>query len=241
MTEIIQELTVVIPAYNEEERIGASLADVFTYLEQHVTDFEVIVVDDGSCDSTAALTASLFSSRSGGRLIRLPQNRGKGAAVRTGILEATKGSVLVSDADFSTPIREVKKLHQYLDQYDVVIGSRMADGAELLRQQTWTRRSMGKIFNSLMRGMGLTGYRDTQCGFKLWRTPAARKVFNVGQVDGFAFDVEALLVAEQLGYRIREVGVRWSNSPQSKVRIIKDSLTMFKDALQIYWRIHRRR
>jgi dolichyl-phosphate beta-glucosyltransferase len=232
------ELSVVIPAYNEARRIGPSLRRVKDYLEAcyGAGGFEIIVVDDGSQDRTAAVVDQFAAGASEVSLIRLPHNRGKGAAVRAGMLAASGEAVLVSDADCSTPIEEVDgALTLLAEGTDVVIGSRAVVGSRLLVRQTRLRESLGRLFNLLLRTCLPIPYRDTQCGFKLFRREAARAVFQRAQIDGFAFDVEALLLARQLGYTVREMPVRWINDPESKVTLLRHPAQMLADL----WRLRR--
>ena len=223
-------LSVVIPAYNEARRLGPSLEALRRRLELRFARFELIVVDDGSRDGTAALARGF----SGARLIELGRNRGKGAAVREGMLAAKGDFALFTDADLSTPIEEVEP---FLDRLkagaDIVIGSRALPGSELRVRQSRLRESMGKIFNRVMRALCGLPYRDTQCGFKAFTKDAARAVFSRARIDGFAFDVEALTIARSLRLKVEERPVPWTNSPDSRVRIVRHSLEMLRDVLRI--------
>lgn len=242
MTTSLLQLSVVIPAYNEAFRLDTNLQAVSAWLLAHCPCAEIVVVDDGSTDATAVVVADRQKGAIPVRLLRHERNRGKGAAVRTGILAAQGELILVSDADLSTPIAEADKLLARMTAgADVVIGSRVAAGASLLVPQGWLRQVLGKSFNRGLRVVGLTSYRDTQCGFKLWRREAAHPVFTAGRIDGFAFDVEVLLLAERAGYRIAEAGVLWLNSPQSRVRVVRDSLAMFLAVLGLRLRTTRYR
>ena len=212
------ELSLVIPAYNEEKRLPVSLARIADWLGSRTPAIsaEVLVVDDGSSDRTAAVA----EKTAGGlglafRVIRLPENRGKGAAVRAGALEAKGAHVLVTDADLSTPIEEVDKL--LAAGAPVAIGSRGVDATLVKQRQSLFRVASGRLFNLLVRVLAVSGIRDTQCGFKLFRADAAREVFSRAVVDRFAFDVEALLLARRLGFAIKEVPVLWFNSPDTRV------------------------
>lgn len=222
------DLSIVIPAYNEETRLPASLGAVSAYLHGRGSSVsaEVLVVDDGSSDATAE------RARDAGRrhgldvnVIRLPHNRGKGFAVRTGALAARGELVLVSDADFSTPVYEWEKLRGA--GAPVAIGSRAVDESLVKEKQPFLRQAMGKLFNRLVRLLLLPGIRDTQCGFKLFSGSAARDIFSRAAVDRFAYDVEALLLARRLGYAIAEVPVLWFNSPDTRVSLLGGA--------QAYW------
>jgi dolichyl-phosphate beta-glucosyltransferase len=232
------KLSVVIPTYNEARRIGPSLRRVLDYLRTRYGegDFEIIVVDDGSCDSTVGLIEQFRAQASELRLIRFPKNRGKGAAVRAGMLAATAEFVLFSDADLSTPIEQVEGALELLaGGTDVVIGSRALAGSRILVRQTLLRESLGRLFNRLIQTFLRIPFRDTQCGFKLFRREAARAVFQRARTDGFAFDVEAILLALQLGYVVREMPVRWINDPESRVTLVRHPVQMLADL----WRIRR--
>lgn len=222
------DLSIVIPAFNEEERLPASLGAVSAYLAARPSAprVEVLVVDDGSSDATASRAED--AGRRYGldlRVLRLPKNRGKGFAVRTGCLEAAGRLILVSDADFSTPIYEWEKLASA--NAPVAIGSRAVDESLVKERQSLGRRTMGKLFNRIARLLLVPGIRDTQCGFKLFTRESARAIFGRARVDRFAFDVETLVLARGLGYPIAEVPVLWFNSPDSRV-------TLFGGA-QAYW------
>jgi glycosyltransferase involved in cell wall biosynthesis len=229
------ELTVVIPAYNEAQRLGPSLDQAVRYLVDRGTRHEILVVDDGSADATSDVAAG----RTGVRVLRLPHNQGKGAAVRAGLLASRGERVLVSDADFSTPIGELARLEAGLAEADVVIGSRALRDSVIREHQPIYREFMGKTFNLLIRALGVRGLRDTQCGFKLLRGEAARRLAAALTIDGFAYDVELLWLAHRQGYRIAEMGVQWSNSPDSRVAPLRSSLEMVRDVIRIRFR-HRR-
>jgi dolichyl-phosphate beta-glucosyltransferase len=228
---------VVIPAYNEAERLGPSLERALAYLERHGGSFEILVVDDGSRDATGAVAAA-YAGR-GVRLLTHAANRGKGAALRTGVLASAGEAVLLSDADFSTPIEELPKLERRLGEAELVLGSRAVPGAELRERQPFYRELMGKTFNLLIRLLGVRGVHDTQCGFKLVRGGVARELFAEMAIDGFAYDVEMVWLAQRRGYRVVEVGVVWANSAASKVDPIRSSFEMFRDVLAL--RFHRAR
>lgn len=230
------QLSVAIPTYNEANRIGPSLHRVWDYLRSRygAGGFEMIVVDDGSRDSTVAVVEQFGMHAPELRLVRFSRNRGKGAAVRAGMIAATGKAVLFSDADLSTPIEDVEgALRLLADGGDVVIGSRALPGSLILVRQHPLRESMGRLFNRLIRVLLRIPFRDTQCGFKLFRREAAHAIFQRARIDGFAFDVEVILIAMQLGYTVREMPVHWSNDPASRVTLSRHPAQMIADL----WRI----
>lgn len=233
------ELSVVIPAYDEAARLGPSLRRVVDYLRSRGVDYEVLVVDDGSGDGTAEVARGFAAD--GVRVLVHAENRGKGAALKTGVLASRGERVLLTDADLSTPIAELAKLEPRLAEAELVLGSRAVAGAEIRERQPIYRETMGKLFNLLIRLVGVRGLRDTQCGFKLLDGGAARAIFAQMTVDGFAYDVEMVCLARRLGYRVVEVGVVWSNSAASKVDPIRSSLAMIRDVLLLRLRMARRR
>jgi dolichyl-phosphate beta-glucosyltransferase len=228
------ELSVVIPAYNEQARITLTLTRTLDYLAARHPSSEVLVVDDGSRDDTAAMVEEIAEREPRVALHRLPRNMGKGAAVRIGMLEARGKHVLFMDADLATPIEEVDKLLRYARQgADVVIGSRGLAESDIRARQPFPRELMGRTFNMIVRSLLLGGFKDTQCGFKLFTKNAARELFSRQTLDGFAFDVEVLLLAKELGYTIREVPVVWYHAPNSKVSPVTDSSRMFRDLVKL--------
>lgn len=225
-------LSIIIPAYNEEKRIAGTLAAVNDYLIRRNRPYEVIVVDDGSTDGTSHAAKRIKDDRL--VIIKNPDNRGKGYSVRRGVLASRGKVILFSDADLSADIAEMDKLLPWLDKgYDVVIGSRATADSTIELRQPWHRVIMGKTFNLLVRTFVLKGFRDTQCGFKCFKRDAAMKIFNLQRLPGFAFDVETLFIAKCLGFKIKEAGVAWKNSPESKVHLVKGSLSMLLDLFKI--------
>ena len=208
-------LSVVIPAFNEEKRLPGTLAAILPFLRSRGETFEVVVVDDGSTDGTVE------AARRAGpevRVLQNPGNRGKGYSVRNGMLNATGAWRLMSDADLSTPIEELNTLVDALrGGAQIAIASRAVSGANLEKRQSLMRESSGRFFNLLVRVLHLPGIRDTQCGFKLFSAVAAEAAFRDSTLDGFAFDVEALVRARRAGFAIREVAVTWRNDEQSRV------------------------
>ena len=230
-------LSVVIPAYNEELRLPATLERVAQYLQGLQRRAEILVVDDGSTDRTAERAGEFARAGAMVRLLKNPGNRGKGYSVRHGMLEAQGEWVLFSDADLSAPIEESDKLLAAAQAggYDVAIGSRALDRSLIGVHQSIFRENAGRIFNALMRGMTGLPYADTQCGFKLFRRAAAQAIFRRQLLDRFGFDVEVLYLARKLGFRAVEVPVRWNHSEGTRVSMFRDSLDMFLDL----WRVRR--
>jgi dolichyl-phosphate beta-glucosyltransferase len=211
-------LSIVIPAFNEALRLPETLAQLRKWLAEASYRHEIVVVDDGSTDGTGEV-----ARETGGEalvLLRHQPNRGKGCAVRRGMLAATGARRLMTDADLSTPIEELPRLMDELDRgADVAIGSRAVEGARIEIHQPAYREAMGRVFNQLVQILLLPGLKDTQCGFKLFTARAARQCFGACRLDGFSFDVEALYVARRLGLRVAEVPVVWRNDEASRVSL----------------------
>lgn len=221
-------LSVVVPALNEEDRLPRTLERITSHLGRRGGAYEVLVVDDGSRDATA-----VRAEAAGAIVLRNEGNRGKGFAVRRGMLAARGARRLMTDADLSTPIEELDRLSARMDEgHDVVIGSRAMAGARIEVRQPWYRENMGRLFNLFVRALAVPGVRDTQCGFKLFSAAAARDVFSATRLDGFSFDVEALFLARRKGYRIAEVPVLWRNDAASRVSLFRGFLA-FPDLLRI--------
>lgn len=228
--------SVVIPAFEEASRIGASLDAVVRHLAGRGVEWEVLVVDDGSTDGTAEIVAGRGDDHV--RVLRFAANRGKGAAVKAGVLASRHPLVLLCDADLSTPIGELDRLAALLDAAPLVIGSRLRPGADIDRG--WSRRAMSLAFNTILHALGLgRGLLDTQCGFKVIDGDTARALFAEIEITGFAFDVELVELARHRGLEIREVGVRWEASGESTVRPLRDAARMLRDALTVRRRLRR--
>ncbi|MBX3289500.1 MAG: glycosyltransferase family 2 protein [Acidobacteria bacterium] len=231
------ELSIIIPAYNEDERIENSLSTILNYLSKTGLNAELIVVDDGSSDKTAAVAEDICSRSPEipSRVIRYEENRGKGFAVKTGLMAATADIALFSDADLSTPIEEAEKLIAPIrnGEYDVTFGSRALDRSLIGTHQPWRREQGGKVFNLVVRLMTGMPFWDTQCGFKAFDLTKFRPLLDVMKIDRFGFDVEFLYVANLRGLKLKEIPVRWDNDERSKVSVIRDSIRMFDEVRQI--------
>ena len=228
-------LSFIIPAYNEEARLEQSLRRAIDYFGAQPYTTELIVVDDGSRDNTVAVAQSFPSVA----VLQQPQNRGKGAAVRRGMLESAGTYRIFSDADFSTPVAETAKVLARLEQgADVCIGSRALDETFIKVHQPWYRERMGKLFNFFVQALLFEGIKDTQCGFKGFRAHAAEAIFGRTKIDGFGFDVEVLYLAKLLRMKIEQVAVEWYNDERTTVNPLTDATRMFFELLSIK-KLHR--
>jgi len=237
MTNTCGCLSVVVPAYNEETRLGPSLETIIGYLETRRAGWELIVVDDGSSDRTVSVAKA--NGHSNLRLIELGVNQGKGAAVRRGVLESRGCLVLVSDADLSTPIEELESLLPRLKDGPLVIASRDMPDSDLVVPQSGLRRLSGRTFRLFVTLAGVRGVRDSQCGFKLVHGDLARQLFGISVTDGFAFDVELIWLVQRSGHAVVEVGVSWSDSTGSRVSMLTDPISMLLEMAR--FRLHHRR
>jgi dolichyl-phosphate beta-glucosyltransferase len=233
---MVPSFSVVITAFNEESRIAHKLRLTLDYLRDVSPESELIVVNDGSTDATATITRDVFSEATiATRLLANFPNRGKGAAVRSGLLAAQKPIGLFFDADLSTPLDETPKVIEPIanDNVDVAFGSRALDRSLIGIRQPWRREQAGRIFNLLVRLATGLPFWDTQCGFKAFRTDVCRPIFEAARIDGFAFDVELLYLARRAGLRMREIPVRWNDAEGSKVQFIHDSLRMLREVIAL--------
>ena len=227
-------LSVVVPAFDEQDRLPGSLDVVLPYLESLGCEYELIVVDDGSTDGTLEVMRRAESERPGVRVVALKPNRGKGRALAEGVAASRGDLVLISDADFSTPIEELPKLQAAIDAgADVAIGSRGKRESRVEVSQPIYRVLMGKGFNLIVQAVLLPGLWDTQCGFKLFRGEVARELFIGLRNEGFGYDFDVLFRAKRARYRIAEVPVRWINSPSSRVSPISDSWEMLIHVIRL--------
>ncbi|HKQ51761.1 MAG TPA: dolichyl-phosphate beta-glucosyltransferase [Pyrinomonadaceae bacterium] len=226
-------LSIVIPAYNEAARLGETLRTVFAYLNEHAPQGEVIVVDDGSEDGTADVAEQSFAAAGSvsARAIRVKPNRGKGHAVRAGLLAARAPIALFSDADLSTPITETPKLVKPIlsGQYDLTFGSRALDRSLIGVHQPWRREQGGRVFNLIVRLSTGLPFWDTQCGFKAFRMDVCRPLVEAATVDRFGFDVELIYLAYLAELSLREIPVRWDHNEGSKVSVMRDSTRMVNE------------
>lgn len=229
------KVSIVVPAFNEAGRIGETLRRVETFIKRMPWSAEVIVVDDGSRDETCNMVNELKFP--GLRLLQNGTNRGKGFAVKSGVLAASGEYVMFSDADLSAPIDELEKLLSAAEQHqaDVVIGSRAVDRSLIEKHQSRGREVGGMIFNVMVRIILSLRIHDTQCGFKLFKRARIEPVFKKMTIDGFGFDPELLFLATRARLKILEIPVRWSHAEGSKIRFMRDSVRMFSDLLLIRW------
>jgi len=226
-------LSIIIPAYNESARLGETLRTVFKYLNEHIADSELIVVDDGSSDATAEIAEESFAQAGNisAQLIRVQPNRGKGNAVRTGLLAARAPIALFTDADLSTPITETPKLVNPIErgELDLTFGSRALDRSLIGVHQPWRREQGGRIFNLIVRLATGLPFWDTQCGFKAFRMNVCRPLVEAATIDRFGFDVELIYLAYLAELSLREIPVRWNHVEGSKLEVARDSWRMFNE------------
>ena len=233
---MLPPFTAVIPCFNEEARIGDTLRVTLDYLASNAPDSELIVVNDGSTDATAAIAREkLDGARIQTRLLENFPNRGKGAAVRSGLLAAREPIGLFFDADLSTPLGETPKLIEPIanGEVDIAFGSRALDRSLIGVHQPWRREQGGRVFNLLVRVATGLPFWDTQCGFKAFQLDVCRPILEAAHVNGFAFDVELLFLANRAGLRIREIPVRWNHAEGSKVDFFRDSLRMLREVIAL--------
>ena len=230
-------ISIIIPAYNEENRICKTIEKISEFINHK--EHEIIVVNDGSNDKTIEFVNQLNLDNL--KIVNNPGNKGKGYAVRNGMLHAQGDLLLYSDADLSTPIEELDKFIPFIEQgYDIVIGSRAMKESNIKKHQPMYREAMGKVFNKIVQAVIIRGINDTQCGFKLFTKESANRIFNLQRLDRFSFDVELLFLAKKFGFRIKEVPVTWINDEETKVSSVKDSVKMFVDLMKLRW-LHAKR
>lgn len=227
-------LSVVVPAYNEEERLPRTLLRLYEYYEAQDYDYNVVVVSDGSSDRTGEIVNEFAKSHPYFALLEYQPNRGKGYAVRKGMLSAVGDLILFCDADLATPQEETEKLLKRVrDGADIAIGSRPLQDSKLEKRQPFLREMLGRAFNFAVQTLAVRGIDDTQCGFKMFKRSVAQDVFTRCKLDGFSFDFEALMIARDLGYRTDEVPIRWSHQEGSKVVLMRDGPRMLRDLVKL--------
>jgi len=230
-------LSIVIPAYNEEQRLPPTLEVVVAWIRRQPFACEIVIVDDGSSDRTAEAARRALDGVDH-RVLAHDENRGKGAGLRTGMTAARGEYVLMTDADLSTPIEEVERFLELHGQgVPVVIGTRKAKGASVLRRQSALRERMGRVYTLLSNALVCPGVSDFTCGFKSFRADACRDVFGRLRETGWAYDTEVLYLARRLGYEVRELPVRWTNDPSTRVRLLRDAAGSFAGLVRIRSRV----
>ena len=228
--------SVILPAYNESARIAGTLDKILDHATQRGWSVEVIVVNDGSSDDTAAIVREYASKHAVLRLLENPGNRGKGYSVRNGMLHATGDILLFSDADLSSPIEEADKLFAAIAQgADIAIGSRWVDRSLQIRRQPLHRRIFGRIFNLALRIILGLQYKDTQCGFKAFTRRSAQAVFPLQKIERWGFDPELLYLARKFGFNVSEVPVAWSHREGTRIHPLRDGIRMFGELLRVRW------
>lgn len=230
------KLSIVIPAYNEARRLPRALAELTLFCAGLPAEHEVLIVVEPGSDSTLEIAAAHAARHPAFAIIANEVHRGKGHAVRTGMLRAQGELIFYMDADLSVPLREIIAFLDFFashPEFHLLIGNRAHARSRITRRQSWLRQMMGQTFNGILQRLELASLHDTQCGFKAFRREAAREIFRRQTLDGFAFDVEVLLLAERLGYGIADLPVEWINSDDSRVHIVRDSVAMLSDALRV--------
>lgn len=229
-------LSIVVPAYNEARRLPPTLESMAAFLRDLGRPYEVLIIVERSTDGTLDIAARFAAQQAHFQAVDNLVQRGKGCAVRAGMLRARGEFIFYMDADLSVPLTAVPEFlarFEHDPRVGVLLGNRQHAMSRIIRRQAWLRRTMGQTFNRILKTCGLASLHDTQCGFKAFRRAAARAIFTRQKLDGFAFDVEVLLLAQRLGCAIDDLPVEWINSPESKVRILRDSLAMLRDTLRV--------
>lgn len=230
-------ISIIIPAYNEGARIGATLDKILAYLAQRGWgDAEIIVVNDGSYDNTVEIVRECAAKNPGVRLLENPGNRGKGYSVRSGMLHAEGETLLFSDADLSSPIEEASKLFAAIAAgSDIAIGSRWLQSELQTQKQPLYRQLLGRVFNLLLRIILGLRFKDTQCGFKAFTRRSAQVIFPQQQIERWGFDPELLFLARKFGFRVTEVPVAWAHREGTRINPLRDGIRMFGEILKIRW------
>jgi dolichyl-phosphate beta-glucosyltransferase len=228
------DISIVVPTFNEEARISSCLGAIERYFSESSLSYEILISDDGSTDNTLGHIKDMVSASSKIKVIKNP-HKGKGAAVRAGVLSSVGDLVLFTDTDFSTPLTELKKLLEKIENsgYDIAIASRDLPGSKIVRHQSLIREMLGKALNKIIQFVYVPGISDTQCGFKLFKGDAARQLFSKLKIDGFLFDVEMLYLARVQGLKVAEVPVKWEHNKLSRVRVLRDLPQVIFDLVRI--------
>lgn len=233
---MIPQYTIVIPAYNEGARIGHALSEVLRVLDEKQWDAEVIVVNDGSADNTAAIVEGFIARDKRVRLIHNPKNCGKGFSVRNGLLHGSGNIVMFTDADLSAPMEEAERLFAAIHNgADVAIGSRWLERSRQTIHQPLYRQIFGRCFNVVTRMVMRLPFADTQCGFKAFRRPAAQTIFQLQRIERWGFDPEILFIALKRGYNVREVPVTWGHDERTRISYLRDGLKMLEELAYVRW------
>jgi dolichyl-phosphate beta-glucosyltransferase len=230
------QYSIVIPAFNESARIGRALSDVLSSIQKNSWDAEIIVVNDGSSDDTAAIVQGFAATHPIIRLIHNDGNRGKGYSVRNGMLQATGSLVMFTDADLSAPMDEAERLFAAIrDGADVAIGSRWLERGRQTIHQPLYRQFFGRCFNAVTRMVMRLPFADTQCGFKAFTRSAAQTIFQLQRIERWGFDPEILFIALKRGYKVREVSVTWGHDERSRISYLRDGIKMLEELVYIRW------
>lgn len=228
------ELSIVIPAYNEENRIGPTIDAIFSYMESRKLQFQFIFVDDGSTDKTVEVIKDRMAGFSDFKILSHKKNRGKGAAIKTGMLAADRDWVLFTDSDLSTPIEELDKFLKLAKEgYEVIAGSRKMPGAIVEKKQSFLRQNLGKAFTTISNVILGTNYSDFTCGFKLFKKSACKKIFSAQTIENYTYDSEILYLAKKYSIKFTHVPVRWINDPRTKVKLLRDIFGSLKGLFTI--------
>lgn len=221
-------LSIIIPVYNEEKRIEKTLQELFDYQKKNDIEAEILIVDDGSTDKTISILRKYQKKL---KIIPVVPNRGKGFAIRMGMLAAEGEKILFMDADLATPLEEIKNIIKESESFDIVIGSRRLAGSKAKR--SLPRSVISKTFNLILKKLVPLSCRDSQCGFKIFSQTSAQDIFDRAKIDRWAFDIEVLYLAKNLGYKVKEMPVLWEEKAGSKVKILRDTFLMLRDLLKI--------
>ncbi|MFW6233692.1 MAG: dolichyl-phosphate beta-glucosyltransferase [Nanoarchaeota archaeon] len=224
------EISIIIPAYNEEKRIEPTIIKILKYIKPKFNKFELLIIDDGSKDKTIDIISKYQKENNEIKILKNIKNKGKGYSVKKGILDSKYDLVLFSDSDLATPIEELEKLKKQIDKgFDIAIASRNLNTSNIVVKQPLYRQILGNLFPYFVQIIAVSGIKDTQCGFKMYKNNVAKEIAKRQTLERFSFDVEQLFIAKKMKYKIAEVGVTWIDKEGSKVSTIKDGLRMLRD------------